>query len=177
MPNFQMDETDVRILRALQADGRLTNVELAERVNLSPSPCLRRTRKLEEAGVIRGYRAELDRRRVGLGLTVFVEIKVSQHSRANADALVSALAAMPEVVSCCMVSGAADFLVELAVPDLAAYERLLSDRLLVLPMIADIRSNFALRVIKLAGPLAIPDALSTEGADHSEERWGLSGPV
>ncbi len=158
MPNIQLDEADMRILRALQEDGRLSNVDLAERVHLSPSPCLRRTRKLEEAGVIRGYRADLDRSQVGLGLTVFIEIKVSQHSRANADALAAALAAMPEVVSCCMVSGAADFLAELAVPDLSAYERLLSDRLLVLPMIADIRSNFALRVIKLAGPLALPDA-------------------
>lgn len=158
MPSTQLDETDMRILRALQEDGRLSNVDLAERVHLSPSPCLRRTRKLEETGVIRGYRADLDRSQVGLGLTVFIEIKVGQHSRANADALSAALAAMPEVVSCCMVSGAADFLAELAVPDLSAYERLLSDRLLVLPMIADIRSNFALRVVKLAGPLALPDA-------------------
>lgn len=162
MPNTQIDETDVRILRALQEDGRLTNVDLAARINLSPSPCLRRTKRLETAGVIRGYRADLDRGKVGLGLTVFIEIKVGQHSRANADALTAALTAMPEVVSCCMVSGAADFLAELAVPDLPAYERLLSDKLLVLPMIADIRSNFALRIIKMAGPLAIPDSAVPE---------------
>jgi DNA-binding Lrp family transcriptional regulator len=158
MPIDELDETDIRILRALQADGRLANVELAERINLSPSPCLRRTRRLEAAGIIAGYRAEIDRVKVGLGLTVFIEIKVERHSRSNADELTAALLAIPEVVSCCMVSGAADFLVELAVADLAAYERLLSDRLLVLPMIADIRSNFALRVIKTAGALAIPDA-------------------
>jgi DNA-binding Lrp family transcriptional regulator len=159
-----LDETDIRILRALQADGRLANVDLAERINLSPSPCLRRTKRLEAAGVIAGYRAEIDRAKVGLGLTVFVEIKVERHSRSNADELTSALLAIPEVVSCCMVSGAADFLVELAVADLAAYERLLSDRLLVLPMIADIRSNFALRVIKTAGALAIPDATAIKPA-------------
>jgi Lrp/AsnC family leucine-responsive transcriptional regulator len=158
MPNIPIDETDVRILRALQADGRLTNVDLAAQINLSPSPCLRRTKRLEAAGIIRGYRADLDRGKVGLGLTVFIEIKVGQHSRNNADALTAALAAMPEVVSCCMVSGTADFLAELAVADLQAYEKLLSDKLLVLPMIADIRSNFALRVIKTAGPLAIPDS-------------------
>jgi Lrp/AsnC family leucine-responsive transcriptional regulator len=155
--NTHLDETDLRILRALQADGRLTNVDLAERIHLSPSPCLRRTKRLEAEGVITGYRAVVDRSKVGLGLTVFVEIKVERHSRANADELTAALLAIPEVVSCCMVSGAADFLVELAVADLAAYERLLSDRLLVLPMITDIRSNFALRVIKTAGTLAIPD--------------------
>lgn len=162
MPKEELDETDIRILRALQADGRLANVDLADRINLSPSPCLRRTRRLEAAGVIAGYRAEIDRGKVGLGLTVFVEIKVERHSRSNADELTAALLAIPEVVSCCMVSGAADFLVELAVADLAAYERLLSDRLLVLPMIADIRSNFALRVIKAAGALAIPDAPATK---------------
>lgn len=164
MPMEDLDETDIRILRALQADGRLANVDLAERINLSPSPCLRRTKRLEAAGVIAGYRAEIDRAKVGLGLTVFVEIKVERHSRSNADELTSALLAIPEVVSCCMVSGAADFLVELAVADLAAYERLLSDRLLVLPMIADIRSNFALRVIKTAGALAIPDATAIKPA-------------
>lgn len=162
MPIDELDETDIRILRALQADGRLANVDLAERINLSPSPCLRRTKRLEAAGVIAGYRAEIDRAKIGLGLTVFVEIKVERHSRSNADELTAALLAIPEVVSCCMVSGAADFLVELAVADLAAYERLLSDRLLVLPMIADIRSNFALRVIKTAGALAIPDATATK---------------
>lgn len=157
MPNRALDETDVAILRQLQEDGRLSNVDLAERVHLSPSPCLRRTKRLEEEGVIRGYRAELDRRKVGLGLTVFVEIKVGMHSRRNADALAEALAAMPEVVACHMVSGAADFLAELVVPDLAAYERLLYDRLLVLPMVSDVRSNFALRPVKAGGPLALPD--------------------
>ncbi len=145
----------MRILRELQQDARLTNVELAERINLSPSPCLRRTRQLEEAGIIRGYRADLDRDKIGLGLTVFVEIKVDRHSRQNADALAVALSALPQVVSCCMVSGAADFLVELVVPDLPTYEKLLSEQLLTLPMVADIRSNFALRVIKTAGPLAL----------------------
>jgi len=163
MPKQDLDTADLRILLELQADARLTNVELAERIHLSPSPCLRRTKRLEEAGVIRGYRADLDRDKVGLGLTVFVEIKVARHSRSNADGLAKALAEMPEVVSCCMVSGAADFLVELVVADLPAYERLLSDRLLTLSMVADIRSNFALRMIKTAGPLALPPAGQDKG--------------
>lgn len=163
MPKIEIDQADLRILSELQQEARLTNVELAERIHLSPSPCLRRTKRLEEAGIIRGYRADLDRDKVGLGLTVFVEIKVDRHSRQNADELARALAAMPEVVSCCMVSGAADFLVELVVADLAAYERLLSDRLLTLPMVADIRSNFALRMIKTAGPLALPEMVATAG--------------
>jgi DNA-binding Lrp family transcriptional regulator len=98
----------------------------------------------------------LDPRALGLDLTVFVELKVGRHSRENADALEAALAAIPEVVSCHMVSGAADFLIEVVVPDLAAYERLLSERLLVLPMVTDIRSNFSLRRIKANGPLPLP---------------------
>jgi Lrp/AsnC family leucine-responsive transcriptional regulator len=156
MPKPSLDAIDWRILAALQENGRLTNVELAERVGLSPSPCLRRVRRLEASGAIRAYRALLDPRALGLDLTVFVELKVGRHSRENADALEAALAAIPEVVSCHMVSGAADFLIEVMAPDLAAYERLLSERLLILPMVTDIRSNFSLRRIKANGPLPLP---------------------
>ena len=153
---MNVDSTDLRILAALQGEGRLTNVELAERVALSPSPCLRRVKRLEAAGVVRGYRAVLDREAVGLGLTVFVEIKVERHSRENAQALQDALAAMPEVISCHMVSGTADFLAEVVVADLRAYEALLTERLLTLPMVADIRSNVSLRRIKSDAPLPLP---------------------
>ncbi|MEC9434936.1 MAG: Lrp/AsnC family transcriptional regulator [Pseudomonadota bacterium] len=151
-----LDAIDRAILSALQADGRLSNVELAERVGLSPSPCLRRVKRLEAAGLIAGYRAALDRRALGLGLTVFVEIKVDRHSAENAAGLEAQLLALPEVVACHMVSGAADFLAEIVVPDLAAYERLLTARLLSLPMVQDVRSNFALRSPLAAGPLPIP---------------------
>src|SRR5918997_2942967 len=105
-----LDGFDLKILAALQQDGRLTNQELADKVGLSPSPCLRRVRRLERDGFIRAYRAVLDRESVGLGLTVFVEIKVEKHSRDNAQALQEALAALPEVVACHMVSGSADFM-------------------------------------------------------------------
>jgi Lrp/AsnC family leucine-responsive transcriptional regulator len=150
-----LDRTDRRILEALQADSRLTNVELAERVALSPSPCLRRVKRLEAEGYIAGYRAVLNRRSVGLGLTVFVEIKVGKHSRDNAAALSEALLAMPEVVSCHIVSGAADFQAEVAVPDLDAYQRLLTEKLLLMPMIVDIRSNFAIKTVKANAPLPL----------------------
>lgn len=155
---MELDRTDRRILAALQEEGRLTNVELAERIALSPSPCLRRVKRLEAAGILRGYRAVLAREAVGLGLTVFVEIKVERHSRENAAALQEALAAMPEVVACHMVSGTADFLAEIVVADLRAYEALLTERLLTLPMIADIRSNMSLRRIKSDTPLPLPGA-------------------
>lgn len=148
MPYINLDGIDLRILNALQADARLTNQELADRVGLSPSPCLRRVRRLEREGFIRTYRAVLDRESVGLGLTVFVDIKVEKHSRENAAALQEALAAMPEVVACHMVSGSADFIAEIVVSNLKAYERLLTEKLLTLPMIGDIRSNFALSRVK-----------------------------
>ncbi|MXQ11829.1 Lrp/AsnC family transcriptional regulator [Microvirga makkahensis] len=155
MSDFGLDPIDLRILRALQADGRLTNQELADQVGLSPSPCLRRVRRLERDGFIRTYRAVLDRESIGLGLTVFVDIKVEKHSRENAMALQEALTALPEVVACHMVSGTADFIVEIVVADLKAYERLLTERLLTLPMIGDIRSNFALTQVKTDAPLPL----------------------
>jgi Lrp/AsnC family leucine-responsive transcriptional regulator len=150
-----LDRVDRRILDVLQVEGRVSNVALAERVHLSPSPCLRRVKALEDDGVISGYRAMLDREAVGLGLTVFVEIKVEGHSERLASALEDAVAAMPEVVSCHLVSGAADFLLEVVVPDLRAYERLLLDKLLSLPGVQDVRSNFAIRTMKPPSPLPL----------------------
>src|SRR6478736_1349211 len=135
---MELDRIDLKILRLLQEDGRRTNVEVADEVALSASPCLRRIKKLEERNVIRGYRAIIDRDAVGLGLTVMVEIKVGRHSQKNASELQAALAAIPEVVACHMISGAADFIAEVVVKDLKAYEKLLSDKLLVLDMIEDI---------------------------------------
>ncbi len=155
MPSDALDRFDHAILAALQADGRLSNVELAERVGLSPSPCLRRVKRLEAEGYITGYRSVLDRDKVGLGLTVFVEIKAARHRIDDSQALQSHLAAIPEVVAAHMVSGEADFLVEVVVPDLKAYERVLNERLLVLDMVKDIRSNFAIRIIKTAAPLPL----------------------
>lgn len=154
----KLDGFDVAILQALQENARATNVEIAEKVNLSQSPCLRRIRLLEEQGVIRGYRADLDRQAVGLELTVFVSFKVIRHTRENAQEFQQALMDIPEVVSCYMISGDLDFLAEVVVENLAAYERLLSDRLLVLPQVTDIRSNFAIRSVKTGAPLKLPPA-------------------
>ena len=155
MAKPELDTIDRKIINTLQEDGRRTNVEVADAVGLSPSPCLRRTKRLEADGVIRGYRAILDRKTVGLGLTVFAEIRAEKHSKECAQMYQDALAAMPEVVSCHMVSGQADFLAEIVVPDLQTYERFLTEKLLVLPRVADVRSNFAMREIKSAAPLPL----------------------
>jgi Lrp/AsnC family leucine-responsive transcriptional regulator len=150
-----MDATDRAILRHLQADGRLPNAALAERVHLSPSPCLRRLKRLENDQTIRGYRAILDRRKLGLGLTVFVEVKVSGHSEDRAAEFEKAVADVDAIIGCHIVAGMADFLLEVVVSDLAAYEQLLLHTLLELPGVVDVRSNIAIRTVKEAGPLPI----------------------
>lgn len=154
MLNF-LDEIDRRILQVLQTEGRLPNSELADRVGLSATPCLRRVRGLEQAGVITGYRATLDHNRIGLGLTVLVGVKVDGHRDENASAIQKAFRGMPEVIACYLVSGEFDFLLQVVVPDLASYERLLMGRLLKLPMIKDIRSTFVIRTVKDNTPLPL----------------------
>jgi Lrp/AsnC family leucine-responsive transcriptional regulator len=150
-----LDVVDRQMLAILQSEGRISNAALAERLHLSPSPCLRRLRALERDGVITGYRAMLDRARLGLGLTVFVELKVEDHSDRTAAALSKAVNAAPEVIAAHIVSGPADFRLEIVLEDLAAYERTLFDTLLKLPHISDVRSNFALRTVKPPGPLPV----------------------
>ncbi|MDD2180361.1 Lrp/AsnC family transcriptional regulator [Acidovorax sp. D2M1] len=148
MPIFKPDNLDRRILASLQRDARLSNVQLAEEVGLSPSPCLRRVRLLEEAGIIRGYHADVDKAGIGLGLTVFVGVKVERHQDETSTAFRKAVVLLPEVVSCHLVSGESDFLLQVVVPDLAAYENLLLGSLLKLPGVSDIRSNFAIATVK-----------------------------
>lgn len=150
-----LDDFDRRILQALQAEGRLPNTDLADRVGLSATPCLRRVKALEQAGVIKGYHADLDRSRIGLGLTVMVGVKVDGHRDESATAIQEAFKAMPEVVSCHLVSGEADFLLEVVVTDLRGYEELLLGTLLKMPMIRDIHSSFVIRTVKDKAPLPL----------------------
>ncbi len=155
MPESELDTIDRAIVAALQADGRLSNVDLAARIGLSPSPCLRRVKRLEREGYIEAYRAMLQRRHIGLGLTVFVGIKIEGHADARADALQEAIVAMPEIVACHMVSGEADYLIEVVVPDLEHYQRFLLGKLLSLPIIKEVRSNIAIQTLKTAAPLPL----------------------
>ena len=170
MPTHRLDAIDRRILAALQRDARLTNVQLAAEVSLSPSPCLRRVRQLEAAGLIRGYHAELDRGGVGFGLTVFVGIKVERHHEAQANAFREAVVALPEVVSAHLVSGESDFLLQVVVQDLAAYEHFLTGTLLRLPGVTDIRSNFAIQTVKSHGALPVERLNVTQERSASANR-------
>jgi len=149
------DRVDRAIIAELQRDGRIANVDLADAVGLSPSACLRRVRALEADGIIAGYRAEVSRARAGLGLTVFVGLKVAAHSRDTSSQVEEALLAIPAVVACYLVSGSDDFLVEAAVPDLGSYEQVLLDQLLAIPSVAEARSTFAIRTILSRGPLPL----------------------
>jgi Lrp/AsnC family leucine-responsive transcriptional regulator len=150
-----LDAIDRRIIAVLQADGRLSNVELADRVGLSPSPCLRRVKRLEREGYIEAYRATLQRSRVGLGFTVFVDVKIEGHANARAEAFQEAIVTMPEIVACHLVSGEADYLLEVVVPDLEHYQRFLVGKLLSLPIVREVRSNIAIQTLKAGGPLPL----------------------
>jgi Lrp/AsnC family transcriptional regulator, leucine-responsive regulatory protein len=150
-----VDRTDRAIVTALQRDGRLANVDLAEEVSLSPSACLRRVKALEAEGIIAGYRAELDRAKAGLELTVFLELKVGVHTQQNWLDLEAALRRIPAVVGVWVISGTADFLVEAVVPDLTAYEQLLLNDVLTIPSVVDARSNFVIRTVLSRGPLPL----------------------
>lgn len=155
MPKYVFDALDRRVIAELQADARLTNVELAKKIGLSPSPCLRRVKRLEEEGVIEGYRALLSRDRVGLGVTVFVGVKIEGHASDSADDFVAAVRAMPEVVTFHLVSGETDYLLEVVVADLAHYQRFLLDRLLSMPVVREVKSNIVIQAHKAGAPMPL----------------------
>jgi Lrp/AsnC family transcriptional regulator, leucine-responsive regulatory protein len=148
MPKKTLDRTDRRILEQLQADGRLSNQELAERVLLSPSPCLRRVRALERSGVIQRYAALLDPLQVGLGLLAYVSVKLEKRGKMPVDQFTRAVQGWPEVVACFSMTGDMDYLMRVQVEDLAHYSRFIMDKLLKQPGVIDIRSNFVLERVK-----------------------------
>jgi Lrp/AsnC family transcriptional regulator, leucine-responsive regulatory protein len=155
MPEHTPDRVDRAIVTRLQRDGRIANVDLADAIALSPSACLRRVKALEASGIIAGYRAELSRPRAGLGLTVFIGLKVAGQSQETASRVEQALLAIPAIVACYLVSGGNDFLAEAAVPDLATYERLLLGQILTIPSVVGAESTFAIRTILSRGPLPL----------------------
>lgn len=155
MPKCELDAIDRRIITELQANARLSNIELADKVGLSPSPCLRRVKRLEQEGYIDGYRASLQRARVGLGFSVFLAVKIGVHANEEAQQFEKAVVEMPEVVACHLVSGEADYLLEVVVPDLEDYQRFLIGKLLNLPIVREVRSNIAIQTLKAGAPLPL----------------------
>lgn len=151
---LDLDTTDLKILRALQHDGRLSNADIAEAVALSPSPCLRRLRRLERDGVIQGYRIQLNRQTIGLGMTVYVQVKLQDHGIESVAGFEQALMGMSQVISAHTVSGSADYLLEVVVSDLPDYD-LWVRQMQALRMVREIESNFALREVKSQAPLPL----------------------
>ncbi len=148
MTTIELDKTDRRILEALQADGRLTNLDLAERVSLSASPCLRRTRALEQAGVIRQYVALLDPLRVGLGLLAYVSVQLEKRGAMPHDEFKARIRAWPEVVACFAMTGEMDYLLRVYVEDLQHFSRFVMEQLLMQPGVVNVKSSFALDRVK-----------------------------
>ncbi|MCV3271677.1 Lrp/AsnC family transcriptional regulator [Roseobacter sinensis] len=135
-----IDEKSERILRELTRDGRISNLELAERVGLSPSACLRRVQELERSGVIRGYRAVLDPIKRGIGFTAYITVGLSDHSKASQEAFERAISRAPEVVECHNITGATEYLLRVECADLPSYKRFHTDNLGALPQVNAITS-------------------------------------
>ena len=142
MPKIMLDDTDIRLLRILQENARLSNVELAERVGLSASPCLRRMRQLEDSGVIKGYMTLIDQTVIGLPVSVFISVTLKEQSERALDEFEGRIRALPEVMECYLMTGTADYL--------------LKEHLTRIPAIASIQSSFALKQVSFRTALPLP---------------------
>ena len=143
-----MDTKDRQIVRLLQQDGRLTTQDLAERVGLSPSPCLRRVRLLEQAGVIQGYGAIVDQQRYGLPVTAFIRVRLERHARDLVQQFEEAIRQLDEVMDCHLLTGDADYLLRVIVADLESYERFIRRKMHAIAGIASLDTTFAYGVVK-----------------------------
>jgi Lrp/AsnC family leucine-responsive transcriptional regulator len=159
-PEQQFDHIDLKILDVLQQDGRISNADLADKVGLSASPCLRRMRALEERGVIQGYRADLDPLQLGLTILAFVEVRISRHGAGTAAIFREAMLKERLVVGCYMVTGSYDFLLKVVARDLESYKAFTLETLLEMPDVQDIRTSIVLDLIKNTAALPLPPAQS-----------------
>ena len=154
-PLQTLDKFDVAILRELQADGRLSNAELSARVGLSAAPCWRRVRALEEGGYITGYRAEINRHKIGLGVLAFVRLDAERNNANVTRQLEEAIRAVPEVISCHYISGTGTFELQVVSRDLNSFSQFARDVLLNLPNVKDLHTSFSLGEVKAGGALPL----------------------
>ncbi len=157
MPAMNLDKTDLKILQQLQSNGRISNAELADTVGLSPSPCLRRVRALEEAGVLRRYAGLVDPRAVGLPISVFVNVSLRSQERASLEEFERQILQYREVMECYLMTGGFDYMLRVVVPDLDSYQRFLADKLTRIKSVANIQSSMTLKqvVYKTELPLGV----------------------
>ena len=160
MPGQELDAIDLRILEELQQNARLTNVELATRVHLSPSPCLARVRALEESGLISSYVTLLNPLELGLSVSVFIQIRLERQVEHALEQFQEAISKYPEVMECYLMTGDSDYLIRVVVPDVQTLERFIVDELSKISGVANIRSSFALKQVKYKTALPLPDLKS-----------------
>jgi len=146
--NLELDSIDRKILRALQDNGKVSMAELAEKVGLSPSPCARRVRLMEKAGIIKGYAAIIDQKKVGLPISAFASIKLERQREEDLDRFEEAVSRWPEVLDCYLMTGQRDYLMRIVAADLEAYEHFIKNKLTRLENIASIETSFALGQVK-----------------------------
>lgn len=156
MLNINLDATDMRIMNALQEHGRLTNVDLAARVGLSPSPCLARVKALEKSGVIDRYVALVRPDALGLGLSVFIQVTLERQTEKALEIFEARMLAFDEVMECYLMTGDSDYMVRLVVKDMDSLQQFIVKELTTIPGVANIRSSFALKQIKYKTALPIP---------------------
>ena len=152
---MKLDQIDYKILRHLQDDARMTNADLAEKVGLSPTPCLRRLRRLETDGIIKGYHAEINRELLGVNVTVIILVKLEREDDATLREFEAQIKKRPEVMECYLVTGKFDYFIRVVIPSLSAYEVFLSETILRMPKVATVESSFTLREVerKVVTPL------------------------
>jgi len=165
MRRVKLDKIDLRILHDLQADGRITNVELAKNAGISAPPCLRRVRALEEAGFIRGYHAELNGEALGYGVTVFAQVGLTSQAESDLVAFEERVAKWPQVRECYMLAGETDFLLRIVATDWDSYNRFLTSELTSAPNVSHVKSALAIRASKQDVGVPIDDNVLEQAVD------------
>jgi DNA-binding Lrp family transcriptional regulator len=173
--SIHLDEIDIKILRRLQEQARISNVELADLVGLSPAPCLRRVRALEQAGVVRRYVTLVNPAAVNLNVTVFVQITLDLQVEGRLEIFEQAIMRRPEVLECYLMTGDADYLLRVVVPDVSAYERFLRDSLTRIESAAGIKSSFALKQVKYSTALPLADGIPNTESPVQESTAAIAG--
>jgi len=158
-----IDAIDMEILRHLQSDARMSNVELAKKVRLSPSPCLVRVRALEAKGIISRHVTLLDPLKLGLTVSVFIQVSLEKQVEKALETFEKAIRSHPEVMECYLMTGDADYLIRVVVPDVQSLERFILDQLTRIPGVANIKSSFALKQVKYQTSLPLPVAARRRG--------------
>jgi len=170
MPKIELDATDWKILARLQEDARLSNVELARAVNLSPSPCLARVRRLEEGGLISRYVTLLDALALGITVSVFIQVRLERQVEKALEIFERAIAERPEVMECYLMTGDADYMLRVMVADVQALERFIVDFLAKIPGVGNLKSSFALKQVKYKTALPLPQARAGKDARRKTAR-------